>query len=349
MRNVRNTLSATGIAAALLAGTALVAAPAVVQAQGYGERGSQYGSGWGSRGMEDRGRSDYERGFRMGREDERRSRFGSGQYGGQSQGYGQSYGGQGCVVGGIRGGESYNAQRAGDRMGEDRIRERLRERGYSDIENFERNDGRYTADARRYGERVEDLRVDPRTGRVLNQSRLDEDQVRNMLDDRGWSDVGNIERNGNVISAQARRDGRTFDLLMNARTGEVLHRERHLGEDRIRERLRERGYSDIEGLERDGGRYTADAQRYGERVEDLRIDPTTGWVRNQSRLNEEQVRNMLYDRGWSNVGSIERDGNIISAEARRDGRRFDLRLNARTGGVLYRERRDRDRESGSDD
>ncbi|WP_372624729.1 hypothetical protein [Falsiroseomonas sp.] len=336
------------------------------QSYGYGDR-SQYGSGWGDRGMGDRARSEYERGFRMGREDERRSRFGSGQYGrgsqgygqfygdqggmgsqgfsgdsrfgGGSQGYGQSFGGQGGAVGGMRGGESYDAQRVGDRMGEDRIRERLRARGYSDIEGLERDDGRYTADARRYGERVEDLRVDPRTGRVLNQSRLNEDQVRNMLDDRGWSDVGSIERNGNIISAQARRDGRTFDLLMNARTGEVLHRERHLGEDRIRERLRERGYSDIEGLERDDGRYTADARRYGERVEDLRIDPMTGRVLNQSRLNEDQVRTMLRERGWSDVGNIERDGNVISAQARRDGREFGLRLNARSGTVLHRERR----------
>ncbi|WP_158287871.1 PepSY domain-containing protein [Falsiroseomonas bella] len=247
-------LQTTTLAVALLAGTAVVASPALAQSQNYGDRGSQYGSGWNSRGMDDGSRDAYERGFRQGREDERRSRFGSGQYGSQgswsqdrqpgfgnqggmsSQGYGQSYGrggmgsqgsGDDSRFGGSQGyGQSSQRQSSGGRMSEEEIRPRLRERGYSDIENLERNDGRFTADARRYGERVEDLRIDPRSGRVLNQSRLNEDQVKAMLSDRGWSNVRNIERDGNIIEAQARRDGRTYDVRLNARSGEILQRER---------------------------------------------------------------------------------------------------------------------------
>jgi hypothetical protein len=111
-----------------------------------------------------------------------------------------------------------------------------------------------------------------------------------------------------------------------------------LSQDQIRGMLQSQGYSDIENLRRDGDHYTAKAERYGEDVDNLRIDARTGQVRDQARLNEDQVKRMLRDQGWSDVSDVKRDGDTITAKAKRDGRDVQLRINARSGGVTQQAR-----------
>jgi hypothetical protein len=54
-------------------------------------------------------------------------------------------------------------------------------------------------------------------------------------------------------------------------------------------------------------------------------------------MNEQQVRDMLRQRGHSEIEDIERDGDRYTARARRSDEQVRLQVDARTGAV--RERR----------
>ncbi|EFH10610.1 hypothetical protein ACFFMP_20455 [Pseudoroseomonas cervicalis] len=111
-----------------------------------------------------------------------------------------------------------------------------------------------------------------------------------------------------------------------------------LSEDQLRSALEARGYSDIEGLERQDDNFrVAEAKRFGERVEDLRIDARTGQVQDEPRLTEDQARHLLRERGFSEVSDIEREGDIITASAEQDGNSVELRIDARTGMILQQQ------------
>jgi hypothetical protein len=105
-----------------------------------------------------------------------------------------------------------------------------------------------------------------------------------------------------------------------------------MNEEQIRSALQARGYSDISGLERDGDHFRInEAQRYGEKVEDLRVDARTGQVRDEERLSEDQARKLLQDRGYSEVSDVSRDGDTIRAKAKQGDREVNLRVDARSG------------------
>ena len=111
-----------------------------------------------------------------------------------------------------------------------------------------------------------------------------------------------------------------------------------MSEDAIRNLLRSRGYSDIEGLKRDGDTFrVSEAKRYGSDVEDLRIDARTGRVQDEARLSEDQARNMLRDQGYSDVSDVSRDGDTITAKAKRNDREVRLRIDATTGVVTQQQ------------
>jgi hypothetical protein len=111
-----------------------------------------------------------------------------------------------------------------------------------------------------------------------------------------------------------------------------------MSEDQIRNALRARGYSEISGLDRDGDTFRVrEAKRHGEKVENLRIDARTGQVRDEPRLTEDQARNMLRDQGYSEVRDVSRDGNAITARAKRGDNEVRLRIDANTGVVTQQQ------------
>jgi hypothetical protein len=68
-------------------------------------------------------------------------------------------------------------------------------------------------------------------------------------------------------------------------------------------------------------------------VEDLRIDALTGQPVEEPELSEAQARNLLRDRGYSEVTELGREGDILTLRAVRDGTPVQLRVDARTGTV----------------
>jgi hypothetical protein len=109
----------------------------------------------------------------------------------------------------------------------------------------------------------------------------------------------------------------------------------NMNEEQIRGMLSARGYTDIQRIERDGDNFkVGEAKRYGREVKDLRVDARTGQVRDEARLNEEQARNLLEQRGYSEVSEIRREGDNITAKAKRDNREMRVRIDDNTGAVI---------------
>ncbi|MBB3897434.1 hypothetical protein [Roseococcus suduntuyensis] len=108
-----------------------------------------------------------------------------------------------------------------------------------------------------------------------------------------------------------------------------------MNEEQIRGMLSARGYTDISGVERDGDHFkVSEAKRYGRDVEDLRVNARTGQVQDEARLNEDQARNLLEQRGYTEVSDVSRDGDTITAQAKRDDREMRVRIDGNTGAVM---------------
>ncbi len=107
-------------------------------------------------------------------------------------------------------------------MTEEQIRNMLKTRGYSDLSGIERDgDSFKVSEAKRYGKSVENLRVNARTGMIRDDPQLTEDQAKKLLGERGYSDVSDVKRDGDIITGKAKRDGQAVQLRIDTRTGLV--------------------------------------------------------------------------------------------------------------------------------
>lgn len=98
----------------------------------------------------------------------------------------------------------------------------LRARGYSDVGEVEREGDTFRIrQATRYGEIVRDLRIDALTGQPREQPLLTEAQATALLRDRGYAEVTELGRDGDLIRLRAVRDGTPTELRVDARTGAV--------------------------------------------------------------------------------------------------------------------------------
>jgi hypothetical protein len=105
---------------------------------------------------------------------------------------------------------------------DDQIRIVLQARGYSDLSGFERGgDAVRVPEARRYGEAVGPLALDPKTGQVRDERPLSEAQIRAMLQARGYAEITEVQREGEAIRVRGRRDGSAVELRLDPRTGTI--------------------------------------------------------------------------------------------------------------------------------
>ena len=66
-----------------------------------------------------------------------------------------------------------------------------------------------------------DLTIDGRNGFVIEPSHVTPSQVQNMLSENGWNNIGSVQPQGTSFRVQASRDGTTYNLWIDARTGEI--------------------------------------------------------------------------------------------------------------------------------
>ncbi|MCO6415342.1 hypothetical protein JYK14_04010 [Siccirubricoccus sp. KC 17139] len=107
-----------------------------------------------------------------------------------------------------------------------------------------------------------------------------------------------------------------------------------LNPDQVRVILTARGFSDVQGLEREGPDYVVrEAKRYGQPVGNLRLDALTGLPRETPPLTDREAEAMLRDRGYTDVEPLGREGDVIRLRAKREGAAVELAVDARTGAV----------------
>ncbi len=107
-----------------------------------------------------------------------------------------------------------------DMLGAARVRSELRTRGFSNISDWAEENGTYTATADWYGEQV-DVKVDARTGDVLQPSTMQPGQVRAFLDERGFGNVRDIRQGDGMIEARADRGGTSFQVQIDPRQARI--------------------------------------------------------------------------------------------------------------------------------
>ena len=115
-----------------------------------------------------------------------------------------------------------------DRMSDRDVRDALTAAGYTDIDDLERDDGLWEADASRDGRRV-DVRIDPRTGVVYpedGRTSLTEADVRASLEAAGYQRIRDVEFDDGMWEADAEHGGVDYDLYMDPQTAEVVARKR---------------------------------------------------------------------------------------------------------------------------
>lgn len=118
--------------------------------------------------------------------------------------------------------------RGQDGMSESDVRSAITAAGYTDIDDLDREDGLWEADARRDGRRVE-LRIDPRTGTVYPEdarTSLTEADVRAGLEAAGYERIRDVHFDDGMWEADAEQGGVDYDLFMDPETGEVVARKR---------------------------------------------------------------------------------------------------------------------------
>ena len=108
------------------------------------------------------------------------------------------------------------------------VRDALSAAGYTDIEDVERDDGLWEAEARRDGRRV-DVVFDPNTGRIYpedGQTSLTEADVRASLESAGYQRIRDISFDDGLWEADAELDGVDYDLYLDPESAEVAARKR---------------------------------------------------------------------------------------------------------------------------
>lgn len=125
-------------------------------------------------------------------------------------------------------------------------------------------------------------------GTVVAQSRGDmtERDVRRVLAAEGYTDIDDIEFDGGMWEAEARRrGGREVDLRIDPRTGAIYPEDgrTRLGADDIRASLAAAGYERIHDVDFDDGLWEAEAyDRRGQEWQ-LYLDPRTAEIVGRKR------------------------------------------------------------------
>ena len=111
-------------------------------------------------------------------------------------------------------------------MDESQVKSMLQAQGYADVSDVERDGDRFELQAKKDG-KIQKLEVDSRTGAVKDSEtkRLTESSIEDSLKKEGYSEVSDVERDGDEYKASAKKDGKNYKLEIDAKDGKVKDRE----------------------------------------------------------------------------------------------------------------------------
>ena len=118
----------------------------------------------------------------------------------------------------------YNSGVLNAQMGEPEIKSILRDEGYSNFHDVSQKNGAYTIkSAKLYGTEVHNLVVDAQTAQVENPQPINEDQAKNLLKDKGFSNVKHVNKNGDTITAEATMNGHQEQVKIYRQTATMVN------------------------------------------------------------------------------------------------------------------------------
>lgn len=120
------------------------------------------------------------------------------------------------------------------------------------------------------------------------ETELSLEQAIARLKEQGYSDVTEIEREGDRYCAEARNpSGEKVEVYVDAATGEIVKKHNGgLSKEKVIERLKEQGYPEVSEIEREGDRYWVMARDAEGRRFELHVSAKTGEILRQERENE---------------------------------------------------------------
>lgn len=104
---------------------------------------------------------------------------------------------------------------------------------------------------------------------------MNEEQIRDLLEAKGYTDLVNLRRDGGIYSIDAaKRYGKPVSAIeVDAGTGQV-GKQQPLDEAQIKSLLRRHGFMRVGDVRKENGLFTTQAERNG-RLYDLQVDPVT--------------------------------------------------------------------------
>jgi hypothetical protein len=180
-----------------------------------------------------------------------------------------------------------------------------------------------------------------------------ESEITTALQNLGYTDVSQAEMRGDIYTADAkwqgepvkirvdRADGRINDL--SSSEAEYINASSGMTNDRLTSELNDLGYTNVREIEKVGGVYLAKADMDG-KTQNLRVDTATGQVitgelsgpgvvRGIDDASNEEVINKVMMLGYEDPHSINREGDVISVKATKNGEPVDLNIDADSGIV----------------
>lgn len=192
------------------------------------------------------------------------------------------------------------------------------------------------------------------------------DQVHNKLHDVGYQRVYNVRQQGNAYRARGEREGRAYDITVDANTGRIISstdvgpappRPTRSGdtspggasEQQVRNTLRQEGYDRIGSMQRSGDTYRTQAMR-DNTMYNVTVDARTGRIVSEEPasgqpggapttggIDDSQVRGTLQREGYDQVSDLRREGGMYIARAQRGGQLYTVRVDAQTGRTVQSE------------
>lgn len=121
-------------------------------------------------------------------------------------------------------------QPAADTLTEPQVRALLTERGYTDIDDLDFEDGMWETDATSANGKRVDVLVNPATGDIKADalvSNLTENDVKAKLTAAGYSEIHDVDFDDGMWKAEAERasDGDDREVHLDAATGRIVYEE----------------------------------------------------------------------------------------------------------------------------
>jgi len=191
-------------------------------------------------------------------------------------------------------------------------------------------------------------KVLPPTGQDRTQS-----EITKELHDLGYTRIHDIRHVGEIYTATAWWDGQPYSIRIDQANGRIETQKEarrdyiathdDMTEAQVASNLEDIGYTNVHSIEKHGDVFRGMASLNGRTV-NFRLNTDTGVVTSleertepsigyAEEMSDEQIVDALADLGYENARVTEREGNIISVKASRDGRPVDLNIDERNGDV----------------